>query len=380
MKKLKILSGLLLTSVPVAIFATSCSSNNNQIVFALKYSTNSETNQKFVDKLKTQFDTLKQETKFKDKNFNFVVKSVDDNSSKRDLVLNGSANFAFLTAGSIVDEGIYSKLKPMVQTMTTAFKFDTDMSKVYVDGSESDPLRTIANQMQKASFGETYQYPFDSWKDNAGTQPNYNWNGIRYNDFYNEEKVIDGYRGMIILSGTDEQITNATNYWNSKDWNSFRNLGIILGDSSSQGNYKLQEKLIRTHFNLGNDWTIASDKAQNQNKYESDPYGTEKIGKNENYVISFTDEASFAWTNNNLNKESYRPRTGAKLKILTVTNPYLYDIGVFSSNIDSELAKLISQSMVNLYENKDNNYGDGLGYNGYSIINNFKTDVLDRLN
>lgn len=377
MKIKKILPILLLGS-SISPFGVSCfAANKNTLTFVLNYSNNENTNSDFLKLVEKEFNKIKINTNYQNTNFNFKLKSINDNSSKRDLIENGSADFAFITTSSLLENDFYKKVNPKIQTLTTAFAFDKNMSDEYVDGSENDPLRLIANEMQKMSFGLNYEYPFNVWKDDSqAEQPHYDWNGIRYNYFYDETSLVSGYRGMILLSGTDEQINNAIKYWNSKDWNNFRNLGIITGSSTSYGNYKLQENLIRKHFGLSNSWTIAKDKKNNLDKYETDTYGTEKIGKSENYVISFTDEGSFAWTNNISNPNSFRPINNNKIKILTVTNFYPYDIGIFSNSLNNELVDILAQSIRNIYLNNENAYGAGLGYNGYSIINDFDAGVI----
>lgn len=358
----------------VPIVLSSCASNDNIYYFALDATANEGSYTQFVNDVQQEFNKLKNQ----DSKYSYIpdiVVKVKTDDDKQDAIEKGSADFAFLTAKTLIDNDFYKQVNPMIQTLTTPFIFDTDMTKHYVDGSENDPLRVIAQNMQQASFGLNYQYPLSTWDTQTG--PNYNWNGIRYNAFYDESApLVNGYRGMIVLSGTTTQINNAITYWDNKDWNNFRNLGIITGNTSSAGNYQLEENLIRTHFNLGTNWTIAEDRNENPSYYDTDTYGTSKMGKDANFVIDFTDEASFAWTNNTSGNGDYTPRTGAQIQILTVTNPAIYDIGVFSQTVSQDVANLFTQAIINLYENNDNLYGEGLGYNGYSKITNFNSEVI----
>lgn len=374
----------------VPIFLSSCGYDENNYVFVLSGTSNNGDYNKFAKDIQSTFNKLKNENKkYKNlSNITITIKGdIDDNQSKKDLIENGSADFAFISSKSLIANDFYKKVNPLIQTLTTSFVFDDDMNKVYENGQENDPLITIANNMQSLSFGQDYSYPFNSWNDdkkvdsnNEVVQPFYDWNGIRYNAFYNEDNssLVNGYRGMIVLSGTDNQINNAIEAWNNKNWEDFRNLGIIVGDSSSSGTYLLQEQLIKKHFNLSSsNWTIAEDKLKHPDKYETDSNGgTSKIGKYSNFVISFTDEGSFAWTHNNKDSSDFSPREEAKIKILTVTNPAIYDVGIFNKYVNKEVAELITESIIYLYKNNDNLYGEGLGYNGYSQITDFDNQVL----
>lgn len=365
---------------------TSCglSSNNNTIVFAMKTGGIVQSAKDFVNQVKLNFDKLTENLELKNLPTTFKVKEVSDNSSKKTLIENGSANFAFLTVNSVLDNNFYKNTKPLIQTLTTPFTFDLDENQKYVDeaiskdGAASDPLIEIAKEMQKASFGSNYEYPFNTWKDGKGGQPNYDWNSIRYNAFYDtKSEPVKFYRGMIVLSGTKTENEKIKEAWNSKNWDAFRNYGIVLGESSSNGNYKLQEQLIKKHFSQLY-WTLDSDRASNPDKYKTNSSGTDMRDKN--YRIHFTDEASFAWTKNTeSNLDFYYPRNDNVVEILTVTNPSLYDIGTFSKNVDDQVAKYISEAIVQTYKENKNNYGESLGYNGYKKIDDFKIEVIDYL-
>ncbi|MDE5553339.1 MAG: hypothetical protein K2I67_02220 [Malacoplasma sp.] len=395
MKKKFISKLLILASglISIPAIATACSTNDdNHYVFALSTTANQGDFNQFANDVEQTFNKLKKQESYSQysdlADITISVNNIDDNDAKRDLVENGSASFAFLTAKTLTKNNFYQQVNAKVQTLTTAFTFDTDMSKSYVNGLDPndeqgskdgsiDPLREIANNMQKASFGENYQYPFNTWKDTEGTAPNYNWNGIRYTAFYSEDKLISGYRGMIFLTGTDAKINEAIKAWDDKNWENFRNLGIMVGKDSSSGNYLLQEQLIKNHFNnLRKNWTIAEDRKSHQDKYDTDSYGTSKTN-NENFTIHFSDEASFAWTHYDGTTTDYSTISNGKIKILTVTNYALYDIGVFSKNVDARVADLLSESMIYLYNNKNNLYGEGLGYNGYQKIKNIEAEIIN---
>ncbi|MDE5774898.1 MAG: hypothetical protein K2H51_01045, partial [Malacoplasma sp.] len=311
------------------------------------------------------------------------VTVIDDNKAKRDLIENGVADFAFLTSKIITQDNFYQQVNSKIQTLTTAFTFDKNISDEYVNGkfddtnqTDNDPLRTIANEMQKASFGLNYEYSFSTWKDEGpAAPPQYGWNGIRYNAFYDVNSLISGYRGMIFLSGTEDKINQAINAWNNQDWESFRNLGIVVGEETSAGTYLLQEQLIKKHFNKDNNWTLAQDRKDNQEKYDLDSYGSSKTA-NPNYTIYFADEGSFAWTHNDGKSTDFSTEENGKIKILTSTNPAIYDVGVFSKNVNQKVADLLSESIVYLYETNNNLYGEGWGYNGYQLIKDVEKEVI----
>ncbi len=387
-KKIFSITTLFIASILPISTIVSCSANkNNELVFVLSKEINNQTNTMFVEEIKKNFNILKKDSHYKDSNFSFTTKTINDKKAKKDLLENGSATFTFLPFDDLIQNNFYKQSQPLIQTLTTSFKFDNDMKLKYVDGSKNDPLRIIANNMLNLSFGisenrESNIFPFETWMNEKGKAPLYDWNGIRYNHFYSEstsnimDNLTNGYRGMIVVSGTKTQRDNAKTAWDNKNWEDFRNLGIIYGNQTSNGNYKLQEKLLREHFNLGDSWTLALDMKNNSLKYLFDEYGTEKIGKLNEYVISFTDEGSFAWTNNKKNKDSFRPRDNASIEFLTVTNPAPYDIGVFSGFIKNDLAYLIAKSIEKTFIDNNNNYGESLGYNGYKIINDFDKEVI----
>lgn len=369
LKIFKVLSIGTIFASPIILSA--CSNNNNNFVFFLSETVNKGNPSDFVNSVKKNLELLDVNKKFTNINFNYKI--VGDDLAKKQSLQNGSGSFAFLKVQTLMSNNFYKESNPLIQTLTTPFTFDLDMNKRYVDGSESDPLRVIASDMQKESFGINYENPHSSWTDET-----YQWNGIRYDKFYStKSNLVKGYRGMVLLSGPDEKIALAKQYWNDKKWNDFRNLGITVGKKESIGNYKLQELLFRKHFGMPKEWTLAVDETNNPNKYRVDEYGTELIGKNSDFLISFTDEGSFAWTHRDKNTTGYSPENNYKIEIFSVTDPSLYDVGTFSKYVDSELTKLISQSIVKTYEDSDNLYGEGLGYNGYEIINDFNLEVVE---
>lgn len=374
-----------LTTLITPFVLSSCSNNENVVVFALSTPfnegnpnefvkiINKKTNEK-IDKINSANSNNNEQIQ----NIKIKAKIHDGNLVKKQSLQNGSANFAFLNTKTVIDDDFYKKenIFPTIQTLTSPFRFDTDMSKKYVDGTENDPLREIAKEMQKVSFDVK---PFSEWKDE-----DFQWEKYRYQSFYDLNSLTSKYRGMILFTGSDEQIKLATKYWNEKDWNNFRNLGIITGEATSVGLYQLQEKILKKHFDKKDNTftTLVEDKNKNPNKYIVDPFGTEKLGTDTNFVISFAEEGSFAWTNSIKSPNSFRPSKGSKIKIFSSTNPAFYDIGVFS-NINKIYVDLMTESIVETFQEGLNSYGNGLGYNGYKTITNFENEIkneYDELN
>lgn len=374
-----------LTTLIMPFVLSSCSNNENVVVFALSTPFNEGDPNEFVKiinkKTNEKIDKINSANSNNNKqiqNIKIKAKIHDGNLVKKQSLQNGSANFAFLNTKTVIDDDFYKKenIFPTIQTLTSPFNFDTDMSKKYVNGTENDPLRKIAKKMQEVSFDVK---PFSEWKDE-----DFQWEKYRYQSFYDLKNLTNKYRGMILFTGNDEQIKLATKYWDEKDWNNFRNLGIITGEATSVGLYQLQEKILKKHFDKKDNTftTLVEDKNKNPSKYIVDPFGTEKLGTDSNFVISFAEEGSFAWTNSIKSPNSFRPSKGSKIKIFSSTNPAFYDIGVFS-NINKIYVDLMTESIAETFKEGLNSYGNGLGYNGYKTIINFENEIkneYDELN
>lgn len=363
-------------SISLPFLLNSCSYQDNNIIFALSEPANKGDIYQFVDDVKNMSNKLKESnSKFSSiKDFNISVKITNNDFIKKTYLENGSADFTFLKSKTIMDNEFYRYVEPKIQTLAIPFTFDKNSDARYHDGLNNDPLINIANDMQSQSFDIK---PFKEWTDDE-----FNWNGIRYDKFYDlKGNLIKTYRGMILISGNKSQLTNVRKAWNEKDWNSFRNFGIITGESNSAGSFKLQEKLLLKHFN-GQFNTLIEDKSLHENKYKVDSYGVEEIGKNSNFAISFSDEGSFSWTHNTKNSSSFRPINDNKIEILTVTDPGIYDIGVFNKSLDKDIVDLLTESIYQIYVQNinKNEYPSSLGYNGFSKIIDFNKEVVEPYN
>lgn len=382
MKKKTILTlfGVMFSFITPTVIS-SCSSTKNTYNFVLSSSNNDSMNPyEFGRIIETKVNE-----KLDGKNIKINVQIENNSDSKKNKLKNGTADFAFLPLSKVITKDkFYKNFKISIQTLTDAFKFDLDGSIVFENKFENDPLIEIAQNIQNASFKWGVDYtPFHMWN-------NYDWNGIRYNAFYSD-KLTNHYRGMIIMCGTEQEIYEIEKVWNDPlaTWDDFKKFGIIYGDKNSDGNFKLQELILKERFTINNvppfqtlEQEILNDK---NNLFEFDKYGTSKIGKT-NKKIAFTDEASFAWIKNSDNSfENYTPLdkngnfdANKKIKILTVTNPSFYDVGLFSKRVNDDLIKIFSETFIEMSKENLNSYGDGLGYNGYKIINDFDSEVLEK--
>lgn len=364
---------IFLASIP--LFLTSCGENNN-VTFILSEPANKGDVYQFIYDVQNTAKKIKENNqKYNSiKDFNIDVKITNNDFIKKTYLENGTGDFAFLKSKTIMDNKLYKYTNPKIQTLAIPFVFDKDNNSRYINGLENDPLRIIASDMQNISFGKKN---FKDWTDNE-----FQWNGIRYDKFYDlNANLINTYRGMILISGDNNQLKGVKDAWNKKDWNTFRNYGIITGESNSIGNFILQEKLLLKHF--GNQFnTLIEDKSQNQNKYKVDSYGVEDVGKFSNFVISFSEEGSFSWTHNSQYSSSFRPINNNKIEILTVTNPGIYDIGVFNKSLNYKIVDLLTESIYQIYKQNVNNneYPSSLGYNGFSKIIDFKKEVIEPYN
>ncbi len=295
--------------------------------------------------------------------------STSDNETIIQNILNKKHDlgFASISATMKVDQ---SKIQPLIQTKTNSFKFDPEW-KVYKDSgtNKDEDLKAIA-LAQTNLFSSQYN------------QNNLSWNGAIYKNFYNTNKKVDFYRGNIWVYGSKK--TQAKNAWANKNWVNFRDAGILHGDPSSGGRFKLQEKLLKKHF--GSDaFTTLQEEIQNHSSKFKKAYASTMLDGN--YSIAFDDEGSFGWTKRVQDQTTHFNATNPE--ILVVTEPLKYDVGSFRENMDPRQAKLIANAFIKLIEEAEAKsesdktkalseiYGPNYGYNDYALIENRKTELED---
>ena len=53
---------------------------------------------------------------------------------------------------------------------------------------------------------------------------------------------------MIWIKGNDEILVKIKKVWNDKDWNIFRNFGILYGKDNFFFKFKLEEIILKNYF------------------------------------------------------------------------------------------------------------------------------------
>lgn len=315
------------------------------------------------------FNQLIKDIKQNNKNlkFDFNVSYILDNVDIASAIKAKKANMAFITSTLLKNSLLKNDVIPLIQTKTRAFYFDK-LDEKYVDGSGNDPLRKIA----KIANDLFNKKPYKSWTDNE-----YQWNGKIYEKFYDKEGVNVNYqRGSIMIFGTDSEIKSIKKAWENKDWNAFRNFGIVIGKKSSGTKYIAQEDLFKKHFNLANNKfsSFANDQINNVNKYITEKPRNIGKGALSKYHIVFDEFASFAYTHNwnkskSINYNFYCPDGNKKIELLTVTDPIKFNVLVVDKSIPKSAYLAFANSIINLAKEKKDTYGPNIGFNEYELIN-----------
>lgn len=265
---------------------------------------------------------------------------------------------------SFVSHGIYSALYkknaidlpiPILQTQTRAFKNDTNINYDF------NQLKLIAK-----NFNDVFNdIPYNQWSNKL--EDKQKWNGSIYQFLYEDiNQKVDFYRGMIMIEGTEQEKEKIKQAWNNKDWNAFKNFGIIHGKTSEFGSFKMQEFLLKKHFNLSeNTFTTLSEEIQKYpNKFSNKQGYT--LGQDSQYKIAFDDAVSYAWTKNDNDKTKYTSKNNeGSIEIFIVTEPLLYDLGIVRSKLPKIQQDMIQKTFINLSEKNKDLYGPLIGYNGY---------------
>ncbi|MDZ7293188.1 ABC transporter thiamine pyrophosphate-binding lipoprotein p37/Cypl [Mycoplasmopsis pulmonis] len=328
--------------------------------------------EKFLKAFSEEFKKLKDadpETKNLD-DVNFTIKHQDDSGLVVQGLQTGTDDFGIANVTETVtrQDSESKKLLSKLHTLTRAFKFDKDANAKYVNGQNDDPLRKIATDTN-AIFNKEPLY--NNW-----TREAQKWDGKKYEFLYsNPDDLVSFYRGILFIHGTESDLNQIKKAWNEKNWDTFRNFGIISTDNTnSSGKYLLQESLIRKHFNLGQNFTLATDKLNHPSKYK---VGRGRdIGQDANFKIAFDEEGSFAWTENKKDGKRYTSKIeNGKVEVLTATERLPYDIGSFRKDFDEKQANLIVQTFINLGKSGKDSFGPFVGYNGYKSIANFDEEV-----
>ncbi|MDI3047821.1 ABC transporter substrate-binding protein [Metamycoplasma hyosynoviae] len=358
----KILTSILLPALVISpFFIISCTKKINIVV-----------NEPWREYSKFNFfdDIEKKYNELLNSNVKFNISFRGENNDLAHEIIKGSSDI-----GSVTTTLYYRNrqfLDPIIQTKTYSFTFDKQFDVFYKDGSNNDPLVSLAKKAE-IIFN---QKKFVEWDDQE-----YGWDGIKYNYFYDNE-LVDYYRGNVLIWGNDNELKSIKEAWNKKDWNTFRNFGILHGKETSSSKYILQELLFRKHFtNSNNKFTsFIKDKENNSNKYKQGSARDLSKGENSNYHIVFDELGSYAYTHNTKkNKklnyfETLNPNN--KIEFLIVTEPIKYNVFAVSKYMKEFEKSALSNAIFENWKNKKDDYGPHVGFNGYKIITNKEEEVI----
>ncbi|TPE57192.1 alkylphosphonate ABC transporter substrate-binidng protein [[Mycoplasma] falconis] len=368
---------LTLTSlIPVSFLPViiSCQQNEKEITFAVNKPWYGDTKADFFNKVIENFNSSidNDKDKLELKKVNYLLENIDTANN----LIKGASNIATLT--SLMFNQNSSNLVPIVQTMTKAFKFDKDINVYYKNGLQEDGLRKIANKVQEMFDIK----PYIEW-NNEQMQ----WNGSIYQYFYDENnELVDFYRGIIMLQGNQETIDQIKKAWDEKDWNTFRNFGIVIGKQDSASKYILPELLFKKHFNLANNKFngFKLDQIENSSKYITGKPRDIGRGALSKFHIVFDDLGSFAYTKNYRKQGDqiiinnyYTPEDkDAKIHFLTATEPMKYNVFATLKSFNQNSRIKLANSIVNVWRNGQDDYGYRVGFNGYKVIQNPDEEVI----
>ncbi|QZX49328.1 ABC transporter thiamine pyrophosphate-binding lipoprotein p37/Cypl [Mycoplasma sp. E35C] len=338
-------SGLFLAGI-----ASSCARSNDELRFELKidHDANSVLDS-YRDKL-TELVSNKLNKKIK-----ININVISDGNTIIDNIKANLTDFAFVSSSALRNTDS-NEVLPKIQTLTRAFKYD---NQELAYGQELNKVSEQVNNL----FNEI---PYQQWTDD-----NRMWDGNKYRYFYDtSDSLVKYYRGMILIGGDVDTLTKIKKAWNDKNWEEFASYGIGGGNTTSNGKYLYQLNLLKKHFQK-TDLTI--------NNYQI--IKGREIGLNKDVHIVFDDMNSFAWTqNNNKQVPSFtwdKNDNNSKVEVLSLTNPALYDIGVFNKKLDKEIVNAISESIIELSNQNKDEYGKTVGYNHYKLINDPEKEVFE---
>ncbi len=307
---------------------------------------------------------------------NIAVKFEPDNANIGKEMLKGNSDFGVLTTTLFNSQNYKKDLTPIIQTLTRGFKFDLNNFQAKYQDGKNDQLINIA----KTAEAEFLQKPYNLWEKNE-----YGWNGIIYEKFYaNKNENVDYYRGLIMIQGTDLELKEIKEAWENKNWNKFRDFGIIIGNKGSGSKYIAQEALFKKHFNLeGNKFeSFDKDRLKHGEKYISGKARDIAKGAYKKYHIVFDELGSFAYTFNEKHGKKtkyYTPEdANVKINFLTVTEAIKYNVFVTSNKTFNKTQRdLLAKSFFEIWKNGKDSYGPSVGFNGYKIITNFEKEVIE---
>ncbi|QJG66847.1 ABC transporter thiamine pyrophosphate-binding lipoprotein p37/Cypl [Mycoplasma phocoenae] len=328
-------------------------------------------NVQFFKNIEKRFNELKKDNK-KLKNKPDIVIDFKLNNSRQSIfndVLTASSavsfpSSVFLNLNKNAEQKNIDAVEPILLTTTYAPIYD-NKDLFYV--SDRATLESNAVKMTKR-FNEL---PYKDWTDS-----NRLYDKKVYQYFYEPNQHVKFQRGAVYITGDESTLKAIKQAWKNKDWNAFRNFGIVkYKDKNSSSKFLYPEFLFKHHFNQENNKFIGfnEDQSSHNNKYLN--YPDKESARNmyqpnyEKFHIFLGEENEFAYHHNSKNKQ-YFSKVNERVEILTLTDPYLFNVVVVDKNMNAEQMKLLKQSI----KEAQDDYGKLIGITGYLGLEDLKTN------
>ncbi|EOA07534.1 Alkylphosphonate ABC transporter, substrate-binding component [Mycoplasma yeatsii 13926] len=411
------------TAGSIVPFAVSCTKTSGwQEIITIK---NAWVNEGFLktDKEKQFLETL--ENKFESfknqddslKNFKKVKFKIGVDGEKKGylskLEKDTEGDDVLITNYSYYLNGLFDPVKNEVksdlpfqlvsQASTLRFTWQDNVNEMYSakNGNKNDKIVADAVKNNQKWIDETgKEYPEWNTIEKSDKKPNgtLTFDGSKYTNFYEKDKLSYVYRGAILISGKKAEREKITQQWNSKDFDGFISNGIVYEKDSSAGSFKYQAALIARHFNK--DLTEVTKILKGEvEKYKDHVFkgtsaakqlGKETTAGSKKVIpkIGFDDEGAYNWTQSNPEKSKYQPKGFEKnknvkdenydndvVRTLTFTNPAGYDVVLARKGLMTKQVELLSKALTSLTLD-ENTYGIYTGYNKFQnltkeMFNNF---------
>ncbi|UWD34618.1 ABC transporter substrate-binding protein [Mycoplasma cottewii] len=286
------------------------------------------------------------------------------------------------------------------QASTLRFTWQDNVNEMYnkANGNKNDKILADAVKNNQKWIDETgKEYPEWNTIEKTKTNPNgtLDFDGSKYTNFYEKDKLSYVYRGAILISGKKAERDQITKQWNDKDFDNFIANGIVYEKDSSAGSFKYQAALIARHFDkdLKEVTKILKGEVEKYKKHIFKGVGAAKqLGKevtvgSDKIIprIGFDDEGAYNWTQSNPKKSKYQPKgfefgkdkdyDNDVIRTLTFTNPAGYDVVLARKGLMTKQVELLSKALTSLSLD-ENTYGIYTGYNKFQnltkeMFNNF---------
>ncbi|MBN4083423.1 hypothetical protein JXZ92_01120 [Mycoplasma sp. CSL10137] len=300
------------------------------------------------------------------------IKGEETYENQIQSIQKGETDIVFLNSASIYEKKDdllkRSGGKLFLQTYTRKFEGQNSNEQIYVDGSNDDPLRIIANN----------EYEVYKNKDNFINS----WNGAIYENLYQSKDSLTPFqRGVIILVADEKTKEEIIKAWNEKDYEKFISYGIGVGDQSSGSKYILPQALFKKHF--GNNYRSFLNLKQDPNTQsfiKTAKFKDKDVEKN--LHIFLDNEGKYAYTSKSKLNDYYQSniRPNENVYFLTVTDVFPYNVGLKSKRISDEYAFDIGTALINLSKKGKDIFGTSNGFNGYKLIEDADREFWDVIN